>query len=382
VTVSAPAIAPSAKLPAVAAGDAKAAATDTGATFHAVLDGTQSGPKPVRPAKTPTQKSSSTDLSRAALLQVFDVVREILAFGQPLVAEQIDPGATPADVSVPDAGAPAGSLSGSLSNDAPGAAQVISILGTALSQQLAQKSAIPVSPSQEQTPPTTQSAFALKLSTASIPSAPTPTTTGPSQSSEPAARDAALLLLSPVIAQVKPGAEGPAAATPKIEPLFSTSSVEPPAQSATPADSHSAPPARVERPSEIAPLEPPRAPVTSPREITVRLADLQQRATDVRFVERGGQVHVSVRSADADFARTLRGGLNDLMTRLDHAGIRAELTRPGSENASFKNDSRPQDQPSGSGSRRDQKERQQNGNPQTWMEEFQKQSNPEGEQTV
>jgi hypothetical protein len=92
----------------------------------------------------------------------------------------------------------------------------------------------------------------------------------------------------------------------------------------------------------------------------------------VRFVERGGQVHVSVRTSDAEFGRTLRGGLNDLITRLDHAGIRAELSRAGSDSASFRNHSRSsEDEQSGSRSGRDQRQRRQTSQPETWMEEYQ-----------
>jgi len=400
VTVSASAIAPPAappvKLPAAAGVDQNTSAPSE-TSFHAEFNGAQSGQQPATPAKSATQKPSQkpaqktdqktgskteTDPSRAAAVPVFEPILEILAFGDPQAAAQLDEGATAQDGSTtnPAASDPA---------TAPFASQVVSLVG-AVAQQLTIKPATAMAQPQEQAAPKGQTAFALQLATSSIlkqanVAAATPASPGPNEPPAPQ-RDAAPALLSSVIVQAKPAVDASTAAAPKIEALFTagTSDSGPRPQSQT--ETHTAPPARVERPSEILPAEAPRAPVSSPREITVRLADLQQRATDVRFVERAGQVHVSVRTGDAEFARTLRSGLNDLMTRLDHAGIRAEMARPGSDASSFKNDSRSSsDQQNSSGSRRDQKERQPNGNQQNWMnemEEFQKQSDPNGEPTL
>lgn len=47
---------------------------------------------------------------------------------------------------------------------------------------------------------------------------------------------------------------------------------------------------------------------------------------DLRFVERAGDIHLSVRTPSADVAQELRGGLGDLVGRLNHAGIRTEVT--------------------------------------------------------
>lgn len=78
------------------------------------------------------------------------------------------------------------------------------------------------------------------------------------------------------------------------------------------------------------------APLTgSPHSITVRVpgADLST-GIDLRFVERGGDIHLSVRTPSADLAQELRGGLNDLTGRLAHAGIRAEITSPAPSQSS------------------------------------------------
>ncbi len=88
--------------------------------------------------------------------------------------------------------------------------------------------------------------------------------------------------------------------------------------------------------------ERPAAPTSSSRDITVRVPDATERGTDVRFVERGGEVHVSVRTADAELAQTLRGGLHDFVGRLDHSGIQAEVWTPASNASSSQNNSQNQ----------------------------------------
>jgi hypothetical protein len=89
-------------------------------------------------------------------------------------------------------------------------------------------------------------------------------------------------------------------------------------------------------------VETPSAPPANPRDITVRVPDSTDRGTDVRFVERGGEIHVSVRTSDAEVAQTLRGGLSDLVGRMEHTGIRAEVWRPGQDAATSQNQSQQQ----------------------------------------
>lgn len=86
-------------------------------------------------------------------------------------------------------------------------------------------------------------------------------------------------------------------------------------------------------------IEAPAAPSGSNHDITVRLPDAAERAIDVRFVDRGGEVHVSVRTGDAEAAQTLRSGLSDFVGKMDHAGIRAEVWRPGADASSAQNNS-------------------------------------------
>ena len=89
-------------------------------------------------------------------------------------------------------------------------------------------------------------------------------------------------------------------------------------------------------------IEPPAAPQTSTRDITVRVPDSTERGTDVRFLERAGEVHVSVRTSDPEMAQTLRGGLGDFVGRMEHTGIRAEVWRPGQDATASHSDSQHQ----------------------------------------
>ena len=113
-----------------------------------------------------------------------------------------------------------------------------------------------------------------------------------------------------------------------------------------PAPTHAAPSSAPSNPSPAARMEPvveaPAQPPTNPRDITVRVPDSTDRGTDVRFVERGGEIHVSVRTSDAEVAQTLRGGLSDFVGRMEHTGIRAEVWRPGQDAAQSQNQSQPQ----------------------------------------
>jgi hypothetical protein len=64
------------------------------------------------------------------------------------------------------------------------------------------------------------------------------------------------------------------------------------------------------------------------RDIQFRVNQGGQRV-DVRLTERGGEVHVSVRTPDAQLAGTLREDLPLLSAKLEQTGFRAETWRPG-----------------------------------------------------
>jgi hypothetical protein len=160
----------------------------------------------------------------------------------------------------------------------------------------------------------------------------------------------------------------------KPNALLPQTQAEAPGQAATPAHneaptSQSSPMARMEKV-----MDPPAAPSSANHDITIRIPDSE--GTAVRFMERGGEVHVSVRTGDAEMAQTLRGGLNDLVNRLEDGGIRTEVWQPGSDASSSQNDSHhPFADPDGSngrqyssGSNSEQESNQQNKP--RWVEEL------------
>jgi hypothetical protein len=122
--------------------------------------------------------------------------------------------------------------------------------------------------------------------------------------------------------------------------------------------------------------EPPAAQPSSSRDITVRIPDATDRGTNVRFVERGNEVHVSVRTGDSDLAQTLRSGLSDLTARLQHNGIQAEVWRPGSDSSQSDSQNASPDNPRDSGGGRNQSGAQRDGQDQSgenkpqWVEEL------------
>jgi hypothetical protein len=77
------------------------------------------------------------------------------------------------------------------------------------------------------------------------------------------------------------------------------------------------------------PVAPPAAlpPAAPARDISLRLSGPGERV-EVRVVERGGEIHVAVRTADPELARTLRQDLPELSTRLEREGLRAESWHP------------------------------------------------------
>jgi hypothetical protein len=79
--------------------------------------------------------------------------------------------------------------------------------------------------------------------------------------------------------------------------------------------------------------EPPRETAAAPlRTLSLELpagdaAGGRKAEVQVRFVERGGEVYVAVRSEDRELASTLRGGLGHLADRMETQGYRAEIWR-------------------------------------------------------
>lgn len=94
------------------------------------------------------------------------------------------------------------------------------------------------------------------------------------------------------------------------------------------------------------------------KEIAVRIATPQSPAVDVHLVERGGQLQVSVRTADGGLQTSLRQDLPTLVSSLERAGYRAETftghegtSQPLAVGTSAQTNSQDGRQESGSGSR-------------------------------
>lgn len=128
----------------------------------------------------------------------------------------------------------------------------------------------------------------------------------------------------------------------KTDPALSHAA-EPVAKQAEPILT-AATPAHVSRPAEhalpketatpeaAAPLEiqEPAVPRTEPaRDISFRIASHSADAVDVKLVDRAGQIHVSVRSADPALTKSLQANISDLAGKLEHSGFHAETSVPG-----------------------------------------------------
>ncbi len=104
-------------------------------------------------------------------------------------------------------------------------------------------------------------------------------------------------------------------------------------------------------PASEAPAAPPAAPPLDPAPanlappaattplatsgIKIAVNDAGQRV-ELRVVERAGDIHVTVRTPDAQLATSLRGDLPTLSTRLEENGLHADLWRPASAGNSAK----------------------------------------------
>ncbi len=131
------------------------------------------------------------------------------------------------------------------------------------------------------------------------------------------------------------GARPPADAAPehlaKAETAFASvaavSGSSPEAPAATRTAAAPGPSTSTEAASQMEPLIETQTPAAtgSGHDITISLPDATERGMDLRFVERAGEVHVSIRTSDAEAAQTLRSGINDLTGRMEHAGMRAEV---------------------------------------------------------
>lgn len=69
------------------------------------------------------------------------------------------------------------------------------------------------------------------------------------------------------------------------------------------------------------------------KDISLQVSQPGKERVDVRVVQQGGEVHVSVHSGDASLNSGLRQGLSELQSRLEENGYRSETWRPGASAA-------------------------------------------------
>jgi hypothetical protein len=135
-------------------------------------------------------------------------------------------------------------------------------------------------------------------------------------------------------------------------------------------------------------IEAPAPLASSHQAITVKVpGPTSDTGIDLRFVERGGDIHLSVRTSSPEVAQELRGGLNDLVGRLEHAGIRTEVSNTSSAGSSLADSSKDQGESERKGSSRnpgDSQNQQQNSRGSSrsrWMEALEHSSTLSKEQT-
>jgi hypothetical protein len=180
-----------------------------------------------------------------------------------------------------------------------------------------------------------------------LPASPSPTSAVPDAQTPariPVRYPATAQVLQSGASEIKQSASGSARTDFRMEmalPQIELANEAPP--SSGPATTQpAAPSAPVERI-----IEPPAAPPTSAHDIRVQVPDNNGGSTQVRFVESGGEVRVSVRTADEGLAQNLRSHLNDLTQRLTDGGMPAEVWKPG---ATSSQNSQPQPDREGRGS--------------------------------
>jgi hypothetical protein len=162
----------------------------------------------------------------------------------------------------------------------------------------------------------------------------------------------------------------PAATTPTLERSAQPALAALPAATASHAAETPAPLAE-SLPKASAPL----------KDISLQVTQPGKDPVDVRVVQAGSEVRVSVHSGDANLTSGLRQGLSELQSRLEENGYRSEMWRPGASAAPLTptpsaqastNHSRGGDgQPQQNGSQQDSGRRNQNqSNQPRWVEEL------------
>lgn len=64
------------------------------------------------------------------------------------------------------------------------------------------------------------------------------------------------------------------------------------------------------------------------REISLRIPGSNNSTVDLHLIDRGGRLHIAVRTAEAELTTSLRRNLGDLVARMERQGFRAEIWTP------------------------------------------------------
>jgi len=156
-------------------------------------------------------------------------------------------------------------------------------------------------------PPATQLAFSAKLTPATEP--------------EPAANVAPVSSVAPIIEEQP------------HQPQTSSESVLP-APVASDAPAHVAASAHAEEPAPASPAAEPEPPADAAgarvSDVRLQLSGQNNQRVDVRLMDRGGELHVTVRGADEQVVSALQDNLPELAARLDQQHVRAEIWAPRS----------------------------------------------------
>jgi len=161
------------------------------------------------------------------------------------------------------------------------------------------------------------------------------------------------------------------------QPALSTQSAAYQQAEATRSDSARAPEqAAGPRAVEIEPPDAPPANSAQVRDVRMQVTGSENQRVDVRVLDRGGELRVSVRADDPSLVRSLQDNMADLSTRLDQAHFRSEIWTPRTEAVSRTDSSSTNGRTLSNGnesSGQDGQGRQQNGRQNhqpAWMDDF------------